>query len=455
MWIERKFKKASFREYLLNLNHQVLLVQGARQVGKTSFILHVFQELCEHPQIRLNLYYPTSFRLNGVDYYGRDFFGTSPTGEVFLRNIEAELGGFKNLKKPALIFIDEADQYPISLEAIQTLAEFSDKLKFVFTGSNLENIHLENAATGRKKYFDLYPITFKEFLDAGQQTKLSDYFERVSFEERTQSSFYHEKLQEQFRTYLRLGGMPRIVDAYWDPSSTTQPIPEIMKDLAVTIEENVKTVLGETAKLYEYEDILRKLAHLSLNTLKYTHLQVQHAGRREAKKLVAKTVGARVAHKIRLYAAEHDLSKYILFDCGLVHYLLNGADVLKTTMGERSRAILCETFVGNELIAGMTTRDDLFYWKSGNRAEVEFFLKSPGMIGVEVKASRGDNKSLNSLALLEPDVTLLVKIAEGCPSFTQKYEAALPNQSGRRVIPMMRIPHYLVARLSSLVSLIH
>lgn len=160
----------------------------------------------------------------------------------------------------------------------------------------------------------------------------------------------------------------------------------------------LKSVLRETAKLYEYEDILRKLAHLSMNTLKYTHLQVQHAGRREAKKLVAKTVGARVAHKIRLYAAEHDLSKYILFDCGLVHYLLNGADVLKTTMGERSRAILCETFVGNELIAGMTTRDDFFYWKSGNRAEVEFFLKSPGMIGVEVKASRHPHDAHSTLS---------------------------------------------------------
>lgn len=453
MWIERPSKKDNFIKSLLHLDRQVLLVQGARQVGKTSFTMRILHELSDHPQIKLNLYYPTSFRLGGVDYYGRDFFGDSPTGEIFLKNIETELGGLKNLKKPALIFVDEADQYAIALEAIQTLAEFSRQLKFVFTGSNLENIQLKNAATGRKKYFDLYPITFKEFLNAAGLVKLSSYFENLSFDKQMHSAFYHDKLMEQFQLYLRLGGMPRIVDAYLDPASIQQPISEIIKDLAVTIEENVKTVLGQTAKLYEYEDILRKLAYLSMNTLKYTHLQVQHAGRSEAKKLVAKTVGARVAHKIRLYESGSDLSKYILFDCGLVHYLLNGADLLKTTISDRARAILCETFVGNELIAGMITRDDLFYWKSANKAEVEFFLKSPQMMGIDVKVRAGDHKSLNSLALLESDTTLLVKVSEDMPIFYKNYGASLPNHPGRRIIPMMQIPHYLVGRLPELVSL--
>src|SRR3989338_7282142 len=113
------------------------------------------------------------------------------------------------------------------------------------------------------------------------------------------------------------------------------------------------------------------MAHLSMNTLKFVHLQVQHAGRSEAKRLVYKTVGARVAHKIRLFESESDLSKYILFDCGIANYLLSGSDLLGSSVSEGNLAILAETYAGTELLAQMTTRDDLFYWKSGNRAEVE------------------------------------------------------------------------------------
>jgi predicted AAA+ superfamily ATPase len=451
MWIERAEKKEAFVKAFLGLDKQVLLMRGARQVGKTSFILNALQGLSDYPQLKLNLLYPSSFTLDGVHYLGRDFFGNAPTGEYFLKNIEMQFGK-TDLQKPPLVFIDEVDRHPLVMESIQTLAEFSYKYKFVLTGSNLENIAVKNAATGRKKYFDLYPITFTEFLLAGGLTKLHDYLHDLTFRETTHSDFFHRQLCELVGTYLRIGGMPRIVDAYLDPGHASQPIPEIVKDLAVTIEENVKTVLGEKTKLYEYENVLRKLTHLSMSTLKYTNLQVQHAGRSEAKKLVAKTVGAMVAHRIRLFESERDLSKVILFDCGIVQYLLCGADLLRNAIGERNLAVLYETFVGTELIAKMVTRDDLFYWKSGNRAEVEYLLRSPRCVGIDVKSGRGDTKSLNSLAIFEPDVSCLVKISNESPRLERDYVALLPNYDKRRTIPLIVIPHYLTCRLFELLS---
>lgn len=445
MWIERPDKKSKFINDINTLDKQVLLLRGARQVGKTSFVLNAFKEFSEHPQIKMNLLYPSSFTLEGVEYLGRDFFGDSPTGEIFLKNIQLQLGNLSQFKKPVLVFVDEADRFPPAMESIQTLAEFSDRLKFVFTGSQLENIQVQNAATGRKKYFDLYPITFREFLKTHSDPKLADYYNAFSVNDPEMSSWAHGKLSALVETHIRLGGLPRILTAYFE--GKTNMIPEIIRDLAYSIEENVKTVLGEKSSLYEYEDVLRKLAFLSMNTLKLTHLQVKHAGRAEAKKLVNKTVGARVAHKIRLIDSESDLSKYLIADCGLVNYLLQGSHLLQHNISPSHMAILHETFVGNELISGLVSREDLFYWKSGNKAEVEFFLRSPVCLGIDVKTNRGDNKSLNSLALLEPSVTCLVKIGSDKISLNKNYKALLPNAPDQRTIPLLKIPHYFTSRL--------
>lgn len=451
MWIDRVGKNDKFINDLIRLDKQVLIVHGARQVGKTSFILNALKALKEYPQLKLNLLYPSSFHLDGVPYLGRDFFGRAPSGEDFLKNIELEMGSLAHLEKPILVFIDEVDCHPLVLESIQTLAEFSHKLKFVLTGSNLENIPVENAATGRKKYFDLFPITFSEFLQATGKESLIRYFHQCSLENGPASP-YHPQLQDLFHSYMRLGGMPRLVATYLDPQADNKAIPEIMKDLAVSIEENVKTILGEKSKLYEYEDILRTMAFLSMNTLKYSHLQVNHAGRSEAKRLVAKTVGARVAHKIRLFELEKDLSKYILFDCGLVNYLLNGSHLLQQRISPKNLAILYETSVGNELIASLISRDDLFYWKSGNRAEVEFILRSPLLVGIDVKSEKGNNQSLNSLALFEPEVSCLVKINQDPPTLNKKYLAKLSNFEKQKTVTLVTIPHYLASRLLELLN---
>lgn len=451
MWIERNAKKAKFINELLSLNRQVLLVRGSRQVGKTSFILNALDGLQEYPQIKINLLYPSSRKLGGVDYKGRDFFCASEDGETLLRNIEFECGAIAKLQKPVLIFVDEADRYQIAIESIQTLAEVSDKLKFIFTGSNLENIIVRNASTGRKKFFDLYPVTFSEFVEAGGNDKILAYLNQLSFSETSWSDHFHNKLNELQKTYIRIGGMPKIVSSYLDIGSGASKVSEVMTDLVFSVEENVKTVLGEKAKLYEYEDVLRKLAFLSMNTLKFSHLQVQHAGRSEARKLVAKTVGARVAHKIRFFEMEKDLSKYIISDCGIVNYLMSGSNILQCAIDEKRMAILHETFVGMELISNLTTRDDLFYWKSENKAELEFVLRHP-FIGIDVKTNAGNIRSLNSFALLEPDATHIVKICNSQPRIDKNHEAILPNYENKRRVTLVTIPHYLTYRLFELLK---
>ncbi|MBI5244572.1 MAG: ATP-binding protein [Elusimicrobia bacterium] len=446
MWIERANKKKDFLQSVKRLKSQVLVVRGARQVGKTSFVLNALKDLASHPQIRINLSLQRRGIIDGVDYFGRDFFGAAEDASQLLRNISLTLGPIERLSAPAIIFIDEADRHPVSLETIQTMAGLSDRLKAVYTGSNLENIAVKNAATGRKRHLDLYPVTFREFLRAyGKQPELA-YLDGISLEDRTCSQMRHQELNDLFGLYLRLGGMPRILDAFIDaPGKET--LPQLVADLAGSIEENVKSVLGEKTALYEYEDVLRRLALLSMDTLKFSRLQVRHASRGEAKRLVNKTVGARVAHKIRLYESGIDLSKYIIFDAGVLNYLLNGSDILRGRITDAHLAVQYETAVGNEIIATLPTRDDLFYWKSSRGAQVEFILRSPLFAAIDVKSTRGDARSLDSCAVFEREVGCLVKMSKEPPRRDAAHEARIANAGTPRKVPLVTLPHYLSGRL--------
>jgi len=322
--------------------------------------------------------------------------------------------------------------------------------------SNLENVALKNAATGRKKYFDLYPVTFEEFLEARGLHKEAGCLHGFSLKDPEAggaiTAYFHEKLATEFNVYLRLGGMPRIVDTYIESAGQSSILPERISDLVTTIEDNVKAVLGERSKLYEYDEILRRLAHLSMDTLKFSKLQVNHAGRAEAKKLVNKTVGARVAHKVRLIDSEKDLSKYFLFDCGVLNYLLNGSDLLGSRITSQHLAIGYEAAIGNEIIASLPSRDDLFYWKSPRGAQVEYLLRSPLLAAIDVKTGTGDTRSLQSCALFEPKLDCIVRFGAQPPLVDRNFTAKITSLGLERKITLVNLPHYLGGRLRELLA---
>lgn len=450
MWIKRGQYKQAFINKLLNLNRQVILLQGARQVGKTSFALNILSEIeqkFQKPNLRLNLMYTNNHQIDGVDYLGRKFFGDDPNGEEFISNLNAFCKSNFNPDSEVFVLLDEVDRYPQVMESVQLLAEYHKQYKFIFTGSNLENLATSNAATGRKLYFDLYPLSFLEFLLATDNNDLYELIKNYSLTDKV-TEYYHNKAMQALDLYIRLGGMPRVITSYLKEESISQTI----KDLANSIEENVKLILGEKAKLYEYQDVLRIIAHQSLDTLKLNRLQVQHAGRSEAKRLLSKTVGARVAHKVRLWGAESDLSKYILFDTGIVNFLIAGADLLSNKWQEKQKAIMLETFIANSLVNETPSREDIFYWKSGNKAEVEFCLHSPYFVGIDVKTQSRRSNSLCSMALNEKDLDAILLISPELPELIPNYIAKLSSVTQQRKIPLLKIPPYLMPRLFALLK---
>jgi len=77
---------------------------------------------------------------------------------------------------------------------------------------------------------------------------------------------------------------------------------------------------------------------------------------------------------------------------------------------------------------------------------VEFLLRSP-FIGIDVKSNKGNLKSLNSLAIVEENLSCIVKISNEMPKIDFDHMAFLPNFDKKRKIPLLTIPHYLTHKL--------
>ena len=114
MWIARNSKKDKFIQAVNSLKSQVLLVRGARQVGKTSFILDALKEV-ENQKININLAGKKKETLQGEIFYGRDYFGPSEEADQLLTNLSYTFGSLDKIKSPLVVFIDEADRHPVNL----------------------------------------------------------------------------------------------------------------------------------------------------------------------------------------------------------------------------------------------------------------------------------------------------------------------------------------------------
>jgi len=441
MFLNRKKVKLKFIKELNQLKNQVIILRGARQVGKTTFLNDILNEFKDYNIIKCNFLFNNQVNINNEIIQGRNFFGTDVSGDDFIKNIQNKIK--KNIK--TIVFIDESDQFPICLESIQHLAMHSKNIKFIFTGSNLENISLKNASTGRNNYFDLYPFSFVEYLENHSNNELIKVYNKISFNDLKITEFYHSIFMKEFYIYLRLGGMPIILKNYF--TSNLDQIPKEMSNLIQSIEDNIKDIIHDKAVLYEYINILKKIALLSMNSLKITKIQTNNTSRKDAIQILHKAIGARVVHKVSFFN-KNDLSKYILFDSGIVNSLINSFELLNSNISNKHLALMLETAIGNELIQQLTSRDELNYWKSENKAEIEFTFNNFMHVGIDVKKTYTKKiNSLNSFAINEDTANLIVLISDCLPEYKKQHISKLPNYKKTKEVKFLKIPFYLTPKL--------
>jgi len=203
--LKRKIQKA-IREYLQSDSNKILVIDGARQIGKSYIIRHEGSSL-----------FPNYIEINMVeDRRGERVFENVKDVNDFYFRVSLVAGDRMHGKEDTLIFIDEIQAYPELLTLLKFLKD-DNRYTYIVSGSQL-GIALNETLSkpgGRIRKFRMYPMDFEEFLWAngvGEDAinTIRGHFEaRESLDEQS-----HNFIMDLFRKYLLVGGLPDAVNTY-------------------------------------------------------------------------------------------------------------------------------------------------------------------------------------------------------------------------------------------------
>lgn len=193
-------------EFYTRGNDKILIVAGARQVGKSFIVRHT-----------LTKRYANFLEINLIDDYdGPRLFENVRSTEDFYLTVGsldgAKLGNYDN----TIIFLDEIQRYPHLLTLFKFLRQ-EHRYHIVASGSLL-GVTLKATTSipiGSIEIMNMYPLDFEEFLIANNCGL--DVIEAVKSGFVTSQSIplpVHERMMYLFRRYLLVGGMPEAVNEY-------------------------------------------------------------------------------------------------------------------------------------------------------------------------------------------------------------------------------------------------
>lgn len=175
---------------------QIVVLTGMRQVGKTTLLRYLFEKIQSTNKTFLDLENPLHRRIFEEENF-----------DNILKNLEGF--GISDMEK-AYIFLDEIQNLPEVSRAVKYLYDHH-QIKFFLTGSSsfyLKGLFPESMS-GRKLVFELFPLTFEEFLIFKNKEKK---FEKTFFKKaKAKNKVSLELYSPYYREYLEFGGFPAVV----------------------------------------------------------------------------------------------------------------------------------------------------------------------------------------------------------------------------------------------------
>jgi len=234
-------KRFLYYNLFSHINHKnALVITGMRQVGKTTLMRQIFEEVREKPKIWFDLDNPLDQKVfEDIDY----------------RNIFSRLAKMaKSREKERLyVFVDEIQNFPEITKVMKYLIDHFG-VKFVVTGSS--NFYLKNlfpeSLSGRKFLYDLPPLTFKEYLYFKGKIDLEEAREN-DLEKllRGDNLFTFKKFELDYEDYLRFGGFPEVVTT--DDADTKK---EILKNIFASFFEKDLKILSDHQDIRQLRDFI-------------------------------------------------------------------------------------------------------------------------------------------------------------------------------------------------------
>jgi predicted AAA+ superfamily ATPase len=391
-------------------SRKVLLLRGARQVGKSSAVRNLGKSFKYYVEINFE----------DADEQVKDLFkpGVSPK-EICMRLSVLTLTPV--VPGETLLFLDEIQACIPAISNLRYFYEQYPELHVVAAGSLLEFAlqELPSYGVGRIRSMFMYPFSFEEFLEAsgknmwiqaiGEASPQCPVFEAL-----------HVQLIDQLRTFHLIGGMPAVVAEFINNRDFLR-CQHVLDDILVSFQTDFakyKKVVPAIRIMEVFESVARQAE----GKFVYEHAAVQST-HRQVKDALELLVMAGLVYPVTHTSANGiplgaeinpKIRRMFLFDTGLFQRMLglNMADILLAgDFKAVNRGALAEIFVGLEIVKASSCYSParLYFWqreKSQSKAQVDFLIqKHDQIIPIEVKSgTRGAMQSLR-LFMNEKNIT--------------------------------------------------
>ncbi len=218
----RKIEKP-IRDFLRGPRDKVLIVEGARQIGKSYIIRYVAKELFTN-YIEINLV---------EDKEGERQFANVHTVEDFYLRLSLVAGDkMTGTRDNTLVFLDEIQEYPHLITLLKFLNN-DKRFTYVASGSLL-GITLGTTTSipvGSLHIMDMYPLDFVEFMRANSVGEMAIDILHTKFEDLEPiDEAMHMRLISLWKKYLLVGGMPDAVNTFLATNNIVA-VREVQRDI--------------------------------------------------------------------------------------------------------------------------------------------------------------------------------------------------------------------------------
>ena len=192
--------------HLRSDSNKILVIDGARQIGKTYIIKYTAEKLFKN-YIEINML---------EDSLKERHFSNVRTVEDFYLQVSMIAGEKMENKDNTIIFIDEIQAYPHLLTLLKFLKR-DDKFTYIASGSLLgvTLAETESIPMGSIEVKRMYPLDFEEFLLSQGFNNYAIDAMRKKFEARESlDEVTHSKVMDLFKKYLLVGGLPDAINSY-------------------------------------------------------------------------------------------------------------------------------------------------------------------------------------------------------------------------------------------------
>ena len=393
-------------EWKDSTNRKPLILNGARQVGKTWLL----------EQLGNRYFDKVAYLVCRKNQALKDVFSQDFDTERIIRALRA-LSGVDITPGDTLIVLDEVQDIPEAIESLKYFCEDAPEYHIAVAGSLLGiSLHKDvSYPVGKVDEINVSPLNFAEFLLAKGEEEAYNLLKEKDF---STANLIHEKYVDLLRQYYYVGGMPEAVKVFIETDGL-QAVRNVQKALLNGYERDFSkhAPKDQVARIRLVWQTLP--SQLFKENKKFIYGSLKHGARaKDFETAIQWLVDAGLVYKVPLckevklpLKAYEDPSAFKLFTLDL--------GLLGAMVGTEAKQVLIKNEIFSEYKGGMTEQyvleemksngeESIFYHKrdDGTRLEIDFMIQRDGkLLPIEVKAEGNVRaNSLSSLLKQKPEL---------------------------------------------------